>query len=197
MPGAHCLLSGPEATIQDLETGVPQGVNASQGQLLVVRQGTIVLEAAALTASPRVASGARSAQYYVLKDHVALFGDDTTNPQQRTDASGSPDVTFSFSPKGAKAFQHVTSTIAHRGDLVSGLGNTLNQHFAVALDTNLITVPQIDFKTYPDGIAGTSGADIVAGFTIQSARDLATQLRLGALPIHLHLVTAIRLSARG
>jgi len=142
-------------------------------------------------------SGAPSAQYYVLKDHVALFGNDITNPQKSTDQSGNPDVTFSFNPKGAKAFQHVTSTIAHRGDLVSGLGNTFNQHFAVALDTKLITVPQIDFKTYPDGIPGDNGPDIASVFTVQSARDLATQLRFGALPVRLHLISAKRLSARG
>jgi preprotein translocase subunit SecD len=150
-----------------------------------------------LTASSPVASGAPTAQYYVLRDHVALFGNDIANPQQSTDQSGRPDVTFSFTSKGVKVFQHVTSTIAHRGALVSSVGNTLNQHFAVALDTKLITVPQIDFKTYPDGIQGDNGADIAGGFTIQSARDLATQLRLGALPIHLHLVSTKRLSARG
>jgi SecD/SecF fusion protein len=192
--GAHCLLSGPTATLQDLDTGVPQGVSASQGQLLEIRQGTIVLQAAPLTASSQVASGAPTAQYYVLKDHVALFGNDITHPQQSTDQTGSPDVTFSFNPKGAKAFQQITSMIARRGALVSGPGNALNQHFAVALDTKLITVPQIDFKTYPDGIPGDNGADITAGFTTKSARDLATQLRLGALPIHLRLISTNRLS---
>ncbi len=194
--GADCLLSGPAPTIKDLDSGVPRDVSASQGQLLAIRQGTIVLRAAPLTVSSQVASGAPTAQYYVLKDHVALFSNDITNPKQSTDPSGSPDVTFSFNSKGAKAFQQVTSTIAHRGDLVSGLGNTLNQHFAVALDTKLITVPQIDFKTYPDGILGDNGADIIGGFTIQSARDLATQLRLGALPIHLDLISTNRLSVR-
>ena len=197
VPDAHCLLSGPATTIQDLDTGLPQGVSASRGQLLVIRQGTIVLQAAPLTASSLVATGSPSAQYYVLRDHVAVSGNDITKPQQSTDQSGNPDVTFSFSSTGAKAFQRITATIAHRGNLVSGLGQTLNQHFAVALDSKLITVPSIDFKTYPDGIPGDTGADIPGGFTIQSARDLATQLRLGPLPIHLHLVTAKRLSARG
>jgi SecD/SecF fusion protein len=196
VPGAHCLLSGPAPIISDLDTGVPRGVNASQGQLLVIKQGTIVLQAAPLTGSSQLASGAPTAQYYVLKDHVALFGNDITNPQQSTDQTGSPDVTFSFTSNGANAFQQVTSTIAYRGALVSGVGNTFNQHFAVALDTILITVPSIDYKTYPNGIPGTSGADITGGFTIQSARDLATQLRLGALPIHLRLISATRLSAR-
>jgi preprotein translocase subunit SecD len=197
VPGTQCLLSGPAATIQDLDTGAPQGVSASQSQLLVVRQGTIILEAAPLTASSQVASEAPTARYYVLRDHVALSNNGITNPRQGTDQSGSPEVTFSFNTKGAKAFQRVTSTIAHRGALVSGLGNTLNQHFAVALDSKLITVPEIDFKTYPDGILGDHGADIIGGFTIQSARELATQLRLGALPIRLGLISATRLSVRG
>src|SRR5205085_9054474 len=75
-----------------------------------------------------------------------------------------------------------------------GLGQQLNQHFAVALDNKLIEVPQIDFKQYPDGIQG-GGADITGGFTIQSAQDLATQLRLGALPINLKLISESQVSA--
>jgi preprotein translocase subunit SecD len=129
----------------------------------------------------------------VLKDHVAMFGNDIANPKQSTDQAGSPDVTFSFNAKGATAFQRLTSTIAHRGARVSGLGATFNQHFAIALDTKLLTVPGIDFKSYPDGIPGDNGADITAGFTVQSARELATQLRLGALPLDLVLISSNRL----
>ena len=203
VPGAHCLLSGPndetttdpQIIAQDLASGLPAGVGASQGQELVVPQGTVVLLAAPPTASARVTFGSPSAQYYVLKDNVSLFGQDITNPQQSTDQSGSPDVSFGFTSAGAKAFQSVTGAIAHRGDLVSGLGSTLNQHFAVALDNELITVPSIDFKTYPDGIPGDTGADITGGFTIQSAQDLATQLRLGALPIKLQLISESQVSA--
>ena len=61
----------------------------------------------------------------------------------------------------------------------------LNQHFAVALDNRLITVPSIDSKVYPDGIIDDSGADITAGFTVLSAGDLATMLRFGPLPVSL------------
>ena len=45
--------------------------------------------------------------------------------------------------------------------------------------TSSITVPQINYRQYPDGIIGGGGADITGGFTSQSASDLATQLRLG------------------
>jgi preprotein translocase subunit SecD len=195
--GTHCLLSGPDDNMQDLIAGLPHGVTQSQGQLLTVQQGTVVLQAANQTAGKTTPFNSPSAQFYVLRDHVSLFGNDITNPQQSTDQSGSPDVSFGFTSTGAKAFQNVTAAIARRGDLVSGLGQTFDQHFAVALDTQLITVPSIDFKTYPDGIPGDNGAQITGGFTIQSAQDLATQLRLGALPIQLKLIRANRTSIGG
>jgi SecD/SecF fusion protein len=161
----------------------------------VVPQGTVVLQAvpASFTHAPKFADPAT--QFYVLKDNVALFGSDITNPQQGTDTGGSPDVQFGFSSKGQRAFQGVTAAIAKRGSIDSPPGSQLNQHFAVALDNQLVTVPQIDFKTYPFGIPASQGADITGGFTIQSAQDLATELRLGALPINLKLISSQQVSA--
>jgi SecD/SecF fusion protein len=194
-PGVRCLIAGPEDKQADLTNAV-QGLSLSmsQGQELVVPPGTVVLQAADPNAKKQTNFNDPNAQFYVLKDNVSLFGNEITNPQQSTDQGGNPDVTFSFNSKGQNAFQNVTEAIAHRGDLVSGLGRQLNQHFAVALDNKLVTVPQIDFKTYPDGIQG-GGADITGGFTIQSAQDLATQLRLGALPINLKLISESQVSA--
>src|SRR5256714_14108919 len=142
-PGAHCLLSGPDESKQDLLTGLPAGVSASQGQVLVVPPGTVVLQAADASQAHPTQFADPTAQFYVLKDHVALFGNDITNPQQSTDQSGSPDVTFNFTGHGKSAFENVTSTIAHRGQTDSGLGSKLVQHFAVALDNKLMTVPSI------------------------------------------------------
>ena len=73
--------------------------------------------------------------------------------------------------------------------LLSGSGHPLDQHFAFALDTQLLTVPMIDFKAFPNGIPGETGADISGGFTRASARQLAEELRLGPLPVHLRLLT--------
>ena len=193
--GQHCLLSGPEDNMQDLVTGLPSGVSASEGQVLTVPQGWVVLQAANLSASNQVKPNSPDAQFYVLKDNVALRGQDITNPQQSTDTTGAPDVTFGFTGSGGKAFQNVTAQIAQRGQTVSTLGQSLNQHFAVALDNQLITVPQIDFKQYPQGIDGSQGANITGGFTEQSASDLATQLRDGALPIKLTLISEQQVSA--
>ena len=186
--GSHCLLSGPDDNMQDLINGLPVDVSASEAQTLVVPQGIVVLQATPASFSHPIQISDPNAQFFVLKDHVSLLGNDITNPQQSTDPTGAPDVTFSFTSKGNTEFSNLTQTIARRGELVSGLGSTLNQRFAVALDTQLITVPSIDYKTYPGGINGDKGADIAAGFTISSARHLATELRLGPLPLQLRLI---------
>jgi SecD/SecF fusion protein len=197
--GQHCPLAAtPEDNLTDLASVLPPGVGLSEKgvQTLIVKQGWVVLQAVPGGGFSREQKWSDpSAQYFVLHDRVALFGDKITNPQQSNDQAGQPDVTFGFTGQGGSAFQTVTGQIARRGNLVSGFGQQLNQHFAVALDTQLITVPSIDYKTYPDGIPGTNGADITGGFTIQSAQDLATQLRLGALPINLKLISVSQVSA--
>ena len=195
VPGVHCLLSGPDDNRSDLLSGLPAGVSASEGQELVVPPGTVVLQAADASSSNQTPFDSPTAQFYVLKDHVSLFGNEITNPQQSTDQSGAPDVQFGFTGKGGTAFHDVTRTIARRGEFDSVGSQPLNQHFAIALDNKLITVPQIDFRQYPDGILGDQGADITGGFTIQSAQDLATELRLGALPINLKLISESTVSA--
>lgn len=191
---AHCmLLSQPveetttnrQIIARDVASALLPGVKASQGQELVVSQGTVVLLAAQATAGQQTSFSSPSAQFFVLKDNVALFGKSITNPQQSTFPAGGPDVQFGFTPAGTSKFQQVTGQIAHRGEALSGLGQTLSQHFAVALDNKPITVPFIDFKQYPDGVIGSSSEDITAGFTVQSARDLAILLRFGPLPVSL------------
>ncbi len=170
-------------------------MTAAEGETLAVPPGTVVLQAADVSSSHQTQFTSPDAQFYVLKDNVALTGNEITNPQQSTDLSGAPDVTFGFTSKGDSAFQHVTAAIARRGELDSIGQTSLIQHFAVALDGKLITVPQIDYHQYPHGVIGDSGAEIAAGFTISSARHLATELRLGALPINLKLIAEKQIPA--
>jgi SecD/SecF fusion protein len=189
VPGQHCLLSGPDDNLNDLKAGLPAGVGASEGQVLGVPRGTVILQAIPASFAHPVPIDSANAQFFVLKDNIALRGSDITNPQERTDpSSGTPDIAFGFTSKGKTEFQNVTAQLARRGSLVSGVGETLNQHFAVALDNQLITVPFIDFKQYPDGINGDNGGDISGSFSITSAQDLAHALRLGALPLNLKLI---------
>jgi hypothetical protein len=204
--GTHCLLAGPDnpldsvpraQALNQLYNGLPTGVNPSQGQLLVVPPGTVVLQAvsASFSTPPKFASP--TTQFYVLKDNVALYGNDITNLRQSTDTAGNPDVEFGFTPTGAREFTRVTAAIARRGSLDSPPSQQLNQHFAVALDNLLITVPPIDFTTYPFGVPASRGAEISGGLTKALARDLTTELRLGALPIGLKLIRAKPLAAHG
>src|SRR6185437_2390594 len=194
--GQRCLLSGPDENLNDLRSGVPPGVDASQGQILTVPRGWVVLQATPASFAHPTPIASPSAQFYVLKDNIALRGNEITNPQQSSDPNTSePDVTFGFTGKGKTAFQNTTAAIARRGSRDSGLGQSLNQHFAVALDNELITVPFIDYKQYPDGINGDNGADISGSFSISSAQDLANELRLGALPIKLKLISESQVSA--
>ena len=211
--GQHCLLAGPDnetnpsttraQATRNLYSGVPAGVTqseAAQGQVLVVPQGITVLQAANATAGSQVKFTSSTAQFFVLRDNVALTGNDITNPTEGTDQTGSPDVQFGFTGVGASQFQKVTAQIAHRGETVS-LGTKYQQHFAVALggiQNQLVTVPQIDYTQFPDGIVesgGNSGADITGGFTTQTASDLASELRSGALPVNLKLISENRVSA--
>jgi SecD/SecF fusion protein len=57
------------------------------------------------------------------------------------------------------------------------------------LDGQLITVPSIDYTQYPEGIDASTGSQISGGFTITSAQNLAAELRSGALPVRLVLVS--------
>ena len=207
-PHVRCLLDQPPITEppgtsaakvkKDLEQSLPAGVSLSDGQLYVVKQGTVVLQGApsSFTAKAWPKFGSPDAKYFVLHDNVALYGSDITNPEQSTGGAGEPDVSFGFNGNGGNAFQSVTGKIAQRGSLLSvGPNAKLYQHFAIALDNQLVSVPYIDFKLYPDGIGGTGGADISGNFTIGTAQNLATQLRLGALPLKLRQISVQTVSA--
>lgn len=197
LAGEHCYLAGPAASEQSLASSLPSGVVGGQSQtlvihaaqMLVIHQGTVVLQAVARNVSQPPPLSDPRAQFYVLRDDPVLSAADIVHPQEGTDQSANPDVAFDFTSKGAAAFEKLTSGVAKRGDLVSGLGDTLDQHFAIALNSRLITVPSIDFKVYPNGIRGNQSADITGGFTAGSARELAAELRSGTLPVKLELIS--------
>ena len=183
--------------MSDLVSGLPTGVTASQGQLLTVKRGTAVLQAAPASSSQIINFSNPNAQFYVLRDHVALLGSDITNPQQSTDSTTSqPDVTFGFTSKGQHEFQAVTKTIARRGDLVSGLG----QHLRPALrgrarqPADHRPVDRLQAVSRTASTAPTAPTSPAAS-RLSRRQDLATQLRLGALPIKLKLISESQVSA--
>jgi SecD/SecF fusion protein len=196
----HKLIAGPEDTQKDLIDAAPGGRRPRNSEILIVQQGTAVMQASDRSAKQPTPFNSPAARFYVLNDNVALFGSDIKDPKQETDQQqgGQPDVTFKFTNKGKKEFHDVTRIISQRGqqllDLQGPNGPAL-QHFAVALDRKLITVATIDPRDLPDGIDGEQGAQISGNFTIESAQDLANQLRFGALPLNLKLISQSQVSA--
>src|SRR4051794_11777155 len=136
-------------------------------------------------------------RWWVIQDNPALSGTDIKNPEQNFDqqAGNEPIVTFDFTSKGRKAFSDITRRIAQRGQENSLPGTQNFQHFAIVLDNQLVSSPFIDFTQNPDGIDGSTGAQISGGFTIQTAQDLAKILKIGALPVKLDLVSRSQVSA--
>lgn len=177
--GAGCV-TVPQALALTAKLGAHQARPTEYvgGQALRVPTGFVVLQATdASTIDPGV---------YVLRNRPALPDGAITNPRRSADPNTHmPTVEFGFTASGSRAFQSLTAGVARRGSLVSNLGQTLNQHFAIALDNKLLTVPFIDYKQYPDGISGAQGAEIAGGLTKQSARNLAILLRYGPLPMRL------------
>src|SRR4051812_28308558 len=138
-------------------------------------------------------------RWWVIQDRPGLSGTEIKNPEQGTDTTlgNDPTVTFNFTSQGRKAFQTITRRVAHRG-ADNALGQDplqTSQHFAIALDNALVSSPYINWRENPDGIDGSTGAQISGSFTIQTAQDLAKILKIGALPLRLSEVSRSQVSA--
>ena len=138
-------------------------------------------------------------RWWVIQDRPGLSGTQIKDPQQGFDSSigNDPTVTFNFTSAGRKAFQAITRTVAERGadNALGGDPVQTSQHFAIALDNALVSAPYINWKENPDGIDGSTGAQISGSFTIKSAQDLAKILKIGALPLKLTEVSRSQVSA--
>ncbi|MGZ6642242.1 MAG: protein translocase subunit SecD [Solirubrobacteraceae bacterium] len=194
---AKKVLAGPDETQADLQReALNKRLRFDPKQVVTVPQGFVVVRAE--QPNPK---GPPSNRWFVLKDQPVLNGNQIKNPEQNFDngpgESGAPNVTFDFTGKGASIWKKFTRQLAQRGQSQSlGAGpNASNQHFAIVLDNELISVPQIDWQQYPDGIDPSGGSRISGGFTIQSAQQLANLLKTGALPIKLEAISASQVSA--
>lgn len=105
---------------------------------------------------------------YPVYAQVALSGELLTN-SHATYQNGQPVVDFKFNRLGAQKFGEITQA-------------NIDKRFAVVLDNKVITAPVIR-----SAILGGSGI-IEGNFTVESANELATLLRAGALPAPLQVV---------
>jgi SecD/SecF fusion protein len=193
----------PQETEQDLYADGYKPPAGSKPKAVRVNPGTVLLQARPVE-SPKTNKVTQQSpnSFYVLNDDPVMSGADITNPQQGFDegggGTGNPNVNFGFTSRGKGLFQRVTKEIAHRGQEAQLPGvskEVAQQHFAVALDGQLITAPSIDYTQYPEGIETSQGSQISGGFTITSAQALANELQSGALPIRLELISNSQVSA--
>ena len=133
-------------------------------------------------------SGVGPTRFFVIRDRAVLTNVDVTRVRVISQ-SGEPELQLKLTKRGGNAFQNLTEAIAHRGQVLSEGGTRLFQHLAVGLDRTLITLPQIDFTKYPDGIVLTGENYPVIGIAAGDASQ-TTQLAaiLRAVPLPLSLV---------
>ncbi len=167
----------------------------SRARVLKVPEGILVVRDEA--AGPNAPEPDR---WWIIRDNPALSGTDIRNPEQSFDesAGNQPIVTFEFSDDGRRSFQEITREIAQRGAdnaLPGTTPDTGSQRFAIVLDNELVSAPIINYRENPDGIDGSTGAQISGSFTPQTAQDLATVLQIGALPLKLDLISRSQVSA--
>src|SRR5262245_23251048 len=188
------LLSGSSDTRQGLFNArhrtVPKG-----GKVFAVPAGTVVITCTPTADNPCPTSdgsgGTVGTTYYYL------FKNDPTNPNEEkripemtgaelkssgTQAdfdpqTGQPIVRLAFTGKGNRIFQRITKNLYQRGRLWQQ-----PQMFAIVLDRDIKSWPQIDYTdpSLSNGISG--GGQITNIGKYSEAKDLAIVLQTGALP---------------
>jgi SecD/SecF fusion protein len=188
----------PTSTKKGKAAPKPAALRTTKGfptgfQLLTVPSNRVVITCDSKTSvvCPGVATApAPGVTYYYLFKHILtsanpvpqMTGKDLKLAGTRQDfdpTSGQPIVTIQFTGHGNKLFHQITRDEAVRG---STLGTP--QHFAIVLDNELRSFPQIDYQKYPDGIDPTNGGAEITGMAgLSEAKNLALVLQTGALPV--------------
>jgi SecD/SecF fusion protein len=176
----------------------------SGSRVIKVPRGILIVEAEkAPNQSDRVH------RFFVIEDDSELNGKEIKNPEQAFDPNtNEPLVNMEFTDKGREAFARVTKRIAERGrncETLAGVDpncppqgsspDQFFQRFAITLDNQIVSLATIDYQENPEGIDGRNGASIQNIGSIQDAQDLAENLRIGALPIDLKLISQTQVSA--
>ena len=112
-----------------------------------------------------------------LFERIGLTGNNLTDAfAQRRQGGESWEIVIRFNSEGGDKFAEMTKILA-------GTGRTIG----IFLDDRLISAPVVGVEFAETGILG-GGASISGNFTLESANDLAIQLRGGALPVPVEIV---------
>jgi len=104
---------------------------------------------------------------------------------------GQPIVTMEFTGGGSDKFEKIT-----RDEYLRGRQRQAPQHFAIVLDREIKTFPQIDYtdSSLSGGIGG-GRAQIEGLDSIKEAKDIAIVLQTGALPVKFETLDRTDISA--
>jgi protein-export membrane protein SecD len=109
-------------------------------------------------------------QAYVLQDSAVVSGEDLVDASQSFDSqTNEPVIAFRFNLSGARKFGKFTT-------------ENIGSPFAILLDNKVLSAPVIQ-TAIPSGSGQISGR-----FTVETANNLAIQLRSGSLPAKLTIV---------
>jgi SecD/SecF fusion protein len=192
------LIAGPELSKEDLlssenalEKNKPlNGKQPADSTILTVPKGYVVV-----SYDPNGTS--KNPQWYVLKDNVAMSGDEVKSASagQNSSGGGGPAVDLSFTGKGGSIFQEVTKQLFEEGQQEPTIGRKTGHRFAIVLDGKVVSLASIDPNdaTLSQGIAG--GRAQITGLTQAEATRIARQIDLGALPVQLELQSQTTVSA--
>ncbi|HSF60990.1 MAG TPA: protein translocase subunit SecD [Gaiellaceae bacterium] len=175
-------------------------------ELRAVPEGMVVItcgQAAVVCPGGPQASGVPSDRtyYYLFKydppNVPQMTGEDLKLSGTRADfdtspgASGAPIVTMEFTGRGSDKFERIT-----RDEWIRGKLRQQPQHFAIVLDREIRTFPQIDFtdSSLSGGIGG-GGARITGLDSFQEAKEIALVLQTGALPVKFDTLDRTDISA--
>jgi SecD/SecF fusion protein len=163
---------------------VPKGftVLAVPANTIVLTCGTDAVVCPGVQTSPPTGT-----TYYLFRHDTAkgvpeVTGNDLNLSGTKQDFdpnTGQPVVLIGFNHKGSHKFQQVTRNLYVRGQL-----RNTPQHFAIVLDNDIKSFPQIDYtdSSLANGISGN--AQITGLSSLKEAKDLALVLQTGALPVN-------------
>jgi len=194
------LLAGPVPKRSDLFTSSHPKLRRGE-RVLVQPAKTVILTCGGPgTKDPICPGGGDVARvnYYLFKHNPAagvpeLTGRDLNAGGTKQDFdpnTNSPIVRMSFTDKGDHRFQDVTRRLWQRGNL-----RNTPQHFAIVLDNDIRSFPQIDptDSSLSDGISG--GAQITGISSLKEAQNVALVLSTGALPVSFQQIERTDVSA--
>lgn len=167
---------------EDVKLGTQLEVRQEELQQLLIKQQELIQkgDAAAITENQEKIKAKQEQVAEIEQDYfqrTGLTGKNLKNAvPQPTGDGNSWAVGIQFDADGAEKFAELTKQVAQNG---SRLG--------IFLDNKLISAPGVDARYAQTGITG-GNAEISGNFTLETANELALQLRGGSLPFPVEIV---------